>query len=144
MNANYLLTVMRCMLLGLWIPTLAIASTITLDKTLEGITWPTLIIVFALSTMSGATALLQRIDRELRESKDKTLPRPTLFAAAHMLGSWLAGALAFLICEGQDANDWVELGIIIVASFAGAKFIESISEKYLAQWTPKTETKDTP
>jgi len=137
MTIHYLRVVLRCMLVALWLPTIAFASTVTLDKTLEGITLPTLIIVFVLSSLSGATALLQRIDRELRESVTKTLPRPTLFAAAHMLGSWLAGCLAFLLCENQDANDWLELGIIVAASFAGAKFIESISEKYLAQWTPK-------
>jgi len=137
MSIHYSLVVLRCVLLVLWVPTLALASTITLDKTLSGITLPTLIIVFTLSTMSGLTALLQRVDRELRQSVDKKLPRPTLFAAAHIFGSWLAGTLSFLIAEGGDWNDWLELGFIICASFAGAKFIESISEKYLAQWTPK-------
>ena len=143
MTNHYLCVVLRCMLVSLWLPTIAFASTVTLDKTLEGVTLPTLIIVFVLSSLSGATALLQRIDRELRENAAKKLPRPTLFAAAHMLGSWMAGCLAFLLCENQNANDWLELGIIVAASFAGAKFIESISEKYLAQWTPKTE-KDAP
>jgi len=137
-SIHYFRVVLRCMLIGLWVPTIAFASTITLDKTLEGITLPTLVIVFVLSSLSGATALLQRIDRELRESATKTLPRPALFATAHMLGSWLAGCLAFMLAENQDVNDWLELGIIVVASFAGAKFIESISEKYLAHWTPKT------
>ena len=130
------------MLAAMWLPGIALASTVTIAKTLEGMTLTALAIVFVLSTLSGATALIQRIDRELRESVDKKLPRPTLFAAAHMLGSWMAGALAFLIAEGQDVNDWLELGIIIVASFAGAKFIESISEKYLAQWRP--DSKGTP
>ena len=137
MSVHYLLVVLRCLLVALWLPTIAFASTVTLDKTLEGITFPTMVIVFVLSSLSGATALLQRIDRELRESATKTLPRPTLFAAAHMLGSWLAGCLAFILAENQDTNDWLELGIIVVASFAGAKFIESISEKYLAHWSPK-------
>ena len=143
MTALYLRVVLRCMLAAMWAPALAMASTVTISKTLEGMTASTLAIVFVLSTLSGATALIQRIDRELRSGTEKTLPRPTLFAAAHMLGSWMAGTLAFLIAEAQDANDWLELGIIIVASFAGAKFIESISEKYLAQWTPKA-SKDAP
>lgn len=138
MSVHYVRIVLRCMLVGLWLPAIAFASTVTLHKTLEGVTLPTLVIVFVLSSLSGATALLQRIDRELRESVTKKLPRPTLFAAAHMLGSWMAGCLAFLIAESSDTNDWLELGIIVVASFAGAKFIEAISEKYLAQWTPKT------
>lgn len=146
MTTHYLRIVLRCMLISLWVPALAFASTVTLDKTLEGITGLTVVIVFVLSSLSGLTALLQRIDQELRVMKVKELPRPTLFAAAHMMGSWSAGTLAFVICEGQNSNDWLELGIIVVASFAGAKFIESISEKYLAQWTlkPAAETKDAP
>ena len=140
MSTHYLRIVLRSLLISLWIPAIAFASTVTLDQTLHGITLPTLIIIFVLSSLSGATALLQRIDRELRESQNKKLPRPALFAAAHMLGSWMAGCLAFLLCENQNANDWLELGIIVAASFAGAKFIESISEKYLAQWTPKPPT----
>ena len=142
MSLHYLRIVLRCMLIGLWLPAIAFAGTVTLDKTLEGITLATLLIVFVLSSLSGATALLQRIDRELRESLSKTLPRPTLFAGAHMLGSWMAGCLAFLICESSDTNDWLELGVIVVASFAGAKFIEAISEKYLAHWTPKEANKN--
>lgn len=137
MTTNYLRIVLRCLLALLWLPALAFAGTVTLEKTLEGLTVASLAIVFVLSSLSGATALTQRIDRELRDGLVKALPRPMLFVAAHMLGSWLAGTLAFLICEGQDVNDWIELGVIILASFAGAKFIESISEKYLAQWTPK-------
>lgn len=137
MTTTYLRTVLRCLLAALWLPTLAFASSVTLDKTFEGVTLGSAAIVFVLSTLSGATALLQRIDRELRDAVQKKLPRPTLFAAAHMLGSWLAGALMFLISEGQDVNDWLELGLVIVASFAGAKFIESISEKYLENFTTK-------
>lgn len=142
MSVLYIRIVLRCMLLAMWLPALAVAGTVTIEKTFEGMTAVSFMIVFVLSTLSGATALIQRIDRELRESVDKKMPRPTLFAAAHMLGSWLAGTLAFLISEGHDVNDWLELGVIIIASFAGAKFIESISEKYLAAWTPNRTTKD--
>ena len=129
MSLSYLRVAMRCMLIALWMPALAFASSITIDKTLQGITLTTLSVVFVLSSLSGATALLQRIDRELRESKTDQLLRPALFASAHMLGSWLAGCLAFVMAEAADANDWAELSIIICASFAGAKFIESVSEK---------------
>lgn len=136
MNINYLRIVLRCMIAALWLPALAFAGTVTLHETLDGISLTTLGIVFVLSSLSGATALLQRIDRELRASEARALPRPALFASAHMLGSWLAGSLAFIVAEGQDMNDWVELGLIICASFAGAKFIEAASEKYLSRILP--------
>lgn len=137
MNINYLRIVLRCMIAALWLPALAFAGTVTLHQTLNGITLTTLGIVFVLSSLSGATALLQRIDKELRAADAKTLTRPALFASAHMLGSWLAGSLAFILAEGQDVNDWLELCLIICASFAGAKFIESVSERVLNKVMPQ-------
>lgn len=138
MTNHYLLVVLRCLVVALWLPTLAFAGQVTLDKTLEGLTLASFAIVFVLSSLSGATALIHRIDRELRNFEGKPLPRPTLFAAAHMSGSWTAGTLAFLLSEAADIPDWHELGVIIVASFAGAKFIEAVGEKYLSRWTPET------
>ena len=102
-----------------------------------------LIVVIALSTLAGATALVIRIDRELRDKPGVVFERPTLFAVAHMLGSWLAGTLAFILAESQNMNDWGELGFIITASFMGAKFIELVAEKYLIKTLPP-ETKDAP
>lgn len=132
MTVKYLRMVLRILLVLLWAPTLALAaSVVTLQTTLDGVTLPVLSIVVALSTLSGATALLLRIDAELKSSGGGALPRPMLFATAHMCGSWLAGALAFVICEGQDANDWIELAVIIVGAFSGAKFIEFVAEKML-------------
>lgn len=133
MNAYYLRTALRLMLVALWVPTLALAGSITLQTTFEGITLTVVSIVAALSTLSGATALVVRIDKELRSQPDATLPRPWLFVSANMLGSWLAATVAFITGEGQDMNDWTELGFIIVASFIGARFLEMIAEKYLAK-----------
>lgn len=136
MNIDYIRITLRCMMLALWLPAIAFASTVTLSQTLSGVTPSALVIVVLLSSLSGATALLQRIDRELRDTNAATLPRPALFACAHMLGSWLAGSLAFILAEGQNVNDWLELGLIICSSFAGAKFIEAVSEKYLSRILP--------
>lgn len=140
MNTGYLRTILRLLLVGLWTPTLAVAAVaVTLQSTLSDVSGLAVVIVVALSTLSGATALVTRIDRELRDRPDATLPRPWLFASAHMLGSWLAGALAFIIAEGQQFNDWLELGFVIAASFTGAKFIEAIAEKYLAKALPNKD-----
>ncbi|WP_395055178.1 hypothetical protein [Polaromonas sp.] len=132
MNPLYLRIVLRVMLLALWAPSLAIAaSVITLNQTLGEVTFLVVGVVGVLSTLAGATALILRIDKELRDQPAAALPRPYLFASAHMLGSWLAGALAFITAEAQDMNDWSELGLIVVASFSGARFIEVLAEKYL-------------
>lgn len=123
---------LHALLLAMWTPALAMAATmVTMEQTLQGVTLPVVMVVVMLSTLSGATALVLRIDRELRYSPENKLPRPYLFVSAHMLGSWVAGVLAFILGEGQNYNDWLEMALIIVASFLGATFIERVAEKYI-------------
>ena len=138
MTARQIILIMRAMLVLLWVPTSAWAAQITLHQTLDGLTAASLAIVFALSSLSGATALVLRIEKELRASTDGKLPRPWLFASAHMLGSWLASVLALFVGEAQDMNDWLVLGMIVCAGFGGAKFIEMVAEKYLSKILPPT------
>lgn len=88
------------------------------------------LIMTAISTLSGVTALTLRIDAELRKYKDTQLPRPMLFASSHMLGSWLAGILAFALSQHNSFTVWWQIGFVIIASFSGAKFVEKMSELY--------------
>ena len=85
----------------------------------------------AISTLSGVTALTLRVDAELRRVRSKKLPRPILFVSSHMLGSWLAGVLAFAISEHSVFDPWAQISAVIIASFTGAKFVEKISETWL-------------
>jgi VanZ family protein len=89
-----------------------------------------ILVMGAISTLSGVTALTLRIDAELGRHKSKSLPRPILFASSHMLGSWLAGVLSFAISQHLILGIWWQIGFIIVASFTGAKFVERMSELY--------------
>lgn len=138
MNVTYLITALKILVLCLWVPAVAWSAQVTLDETLKGLTALSVTVVMVLSTLSGATALLIRIDKEMRRKPEQELPRPTLFVMAHMLGSWTAGVLAFIISESQNANDWVELGGIVVASFLGAKFVELIAERWLPKVFPES------
>lgn len=106
-----------------------VEALIAIPPALVGITW-------VLSTLAGATALVIRIDRELSAAPDKPLPRPWLFCTAHMLGSWLAGALAFIVGQQQQMDVWLALGVVITFSFTGAKSIEWVAERYLAKVAP--------
>lgn len=130
MNQQYLRAAINALLVVLWMPALAWAGSITLDKTIASVSPMVLVAVMVLSTLAGVTALLLRIQAELKASGGP-LPQPWLFAAAHMSGSWLAGLLAFAIGEAGNMNDWTELIFVIVGSFLGAKFIEKVAEKYL-------------
>lgn len=131
MTTLFLRKVLFGMLAFLWTTTLAFAAGVTLDQTLSGLTWLVAGLVMLLSTLSGASALLWRVDKELRAKAPGTpLERPWLFVSANMVGSWLAGWLAFIMGEAGDINDWAELGGIVMAAFIGARFVEMMAEKY--------------
>lgn len=115
----------------MWMPTVAWAATLTSQEVFSAIDWPVLALAFGLSTLSGATALVWRIDRELRNAPDGKLPRPLLFAASNLLGSWLAGALAWIMAQSQASGVWATLVIVILLSFSGARAIEVLAEKYI-------------
>ena len=115
---------------GMWAPMPALAAVVA--ATGDTLEVPLLLLVLALvvSTLSGATALLMRIDRELSAAPDKPLPRPWLMSTAHMLSAWLAGVAAFLISRANGWDAWTTLGFVLGASFAGAKFLEAMLERF--------------
>lgn len=90
-----------------------------------------MLLALVISSLAGATALLMRIDRELSAAPDKPLLRPWLMCASHMTGAWLAGTLAFIVSRQGAFDVWTTLGFVLAASFANAKFIESMLEKFL-------------
>jgi len=140
LNITYVRYCLHGMLALLWAPSVLAASVLVIDGT---VSVPVALVAIAADgiSLSGATALVQRIDRELRENEGRPLPRPWLFCAAHMLGSWLAGTLAFIASQHPALDVWFKLGMVIVASFAGAKFIEAMTEKYLGGLPGATEAK---
>lgn len=139
MTARLAIQMMKWALFFTW-PTVCLASSVTLTGTIDQLTFGVFLIVFAISTLSGVTALVIRVDRELRDKPGQPLPRPYLFVACHMLPSWLAGLLAFFICESQNIGDWTELIVIALSAFTGSKFIEAAVEQYLK----RTHTKEKP
>jgi len=115
----------------LW-PTSAYAA-VTIMNTLEGLSWGIVGILFFLSSLAGITALVVRLDREIRVT-GKPVTAPILFAAVNMLGAWTAAAFSFFVAEGSGMNDWTELGLILIASFAGARLLEKATDKYLERY----------
>ena len=134
---SYLIRTINAVLLFLWVPTLAFAA-VALERGegVEAISWALAGVALLLSTLSGVTALLWRVERELRSQPDKPLLRPWLFAASHMTCSWLAGALAFSLSEAQNLNEWWEVSAVIAASFAGATFVQAAAERLLSKLLP--------
>lgn len=124
-----IITVIKLLVLLLWPLTLS-AAVITIQDPFQAITGLHVLIMTAISTLSGVTALTLRIDSELRYAKAKNLPRPVLFVSSHMLGSWLAGILAFALAQHNDFTVWWQIGFVITASFSGAKFVEKMADIY--------------
>lgn len=160
----YLLRAFRFVLGLLWLTTAGVAyaaitfastgTTIVLDPT---ITWLSAL----MSTLAGTTALFIRIDKRISEAESDRDPpaldgevagepgrpaplkplRIALFLGMHMLGSWTAGAVGFLMGRAYDWNVWYGLMFIALASFTGATFLERAAEKVLANpLTPPTPT----
>ncbi|MGQ2992783.1 hypothetical protein [Variovorax sp.] len=120
---------------AIWLPLLALpafAAAAQADLA-DPLNIPPVLMVLALviSSLSGATALLMRIDRELSAAPDKPLLRPWLMCASHMAGAWLAGTLAFIVARQTSLDVWTTLGLVLTASFANAKFIESMLERFM-------------
>ena len=100
-----------------------------------GITGIQILVMIIISTLSGLTALTIRLDSELRKHKDNQLPNPSLFVVSHMLGSLLAGILAVALSQHNNFTIWIQISIVIAASFSGAKFVEKVSELYIGKVT---------
>ncbi|HEY8357052.1 MAG TPA: hypothetical protein VIL30_06280 [Ramlibacter sp.] len=116
-------------------PSLVMAATMVIEIE-KGASVSLLVVLLSmvLSTMSGATALLLRIDRELAAAAPGTpLARPWVFCSAHMLGAWMAGTLAFLMMQRAEVDVYSKLVAVLVASFLGAKFIEMVAERFIGK-----------
>ena len=132
----YLRRALRILVLIMWLPMPVWAATVAIAHPFDGIDFPVLALAFGLSTLSGATALVWRLDQELRKSPDGKLPRPWLFAASNILGSWTAGVLAWVGAQSQDSGVWLTLALVIAISFGGARAIEVLAERYINKMTP--------
>lgn len=138
-SAAYLSRALRTLTVIMWLPMPVWAATVataTATHPFDSVDLSVLALAFGLSTLSGATALVWRLDAELRQSPDGKLPRPLLFASANLLGSWTAGALAWIASQSQQSGTWATLAAVIVLSFAGARGIELLAERYLNKIAP--------
>ena len=141
MTVKYLRLCLRMLLILLWAPAVVWAGTVagsTAASSLDSVPLSFVLISTMLSTGSGATALLLRIDKELQGNPGQPLPRPWLFCSAHMGGSWLAGTLGFILGRQQDMDVWLAMGLVIISSFLGAKFIEMVAERWIGKVLPPT------
>lgn len=127
------LTIIKILIICLWPITVSAAVVTGSIDPFTGITGLHVLVMSVISTLSGLTALTIRIDSELRKMKNKQLPRPTLFVSSHMLGSWLAGVLAFALAQHNNFGIWSQIAFVVASSFSGAKFVEKVSELYVGK-----------
>jgi hypothetical protein len=88
------------------------------------------------STLAGAFTLSLRIITELKANFDAGTPEKPLFAPlvtgiSHMCGSWLAGALFFMLGMSWALGVWLLMAQVMVASVGGAKVLEAAVDNWL-------------
>lgn len=135
MRRNYLISALHALVLFIWPPGVVMAASVMREGVAD-VSLALAGVALMLSTLSGITALLWRLERELRAQPSHSLPRPWLLVGSHMACSWLAGALAFALCEAQSLNEWLEVAAVIAASFSGATFVQSAAERLLGKLLP--------
>ena len=107
---------LRCALLFIN-PCVAYAAGVTFDTTFRAVSLLTICMVLILSFVFGLAALLNLL-------KDGTPPRLPAFIAAHMLTALVTGMASFVLCEYYDLNDWLEVGVIMLTSYGGVRFLD--------------------
>lgn len=140
MSNKYLSFVIKLMIAMIWLPTLAFAGVVVTSTPdpLVLLNVPVVVVVvnIVFATLAGATTLAIRINTQLTSTPNQALPNPGLFCLAHMMGSWLAGIFMFLITQAQQTGLWMGFGLVLLASFSGAKFLEKAVEKLLPMSGP--------
>ncbi|MES2909844.1 MAG: hypothetical protein V4718_00560 [Pseudomonadota bacterium] len=129
-----------------WMPTAGLAAVVAQlgpDSEFVNVTLLVVLVNLGFSTLAGATTLAIRINGQLLKNPEKPLPKPWLFCAAHMLGSWCAGSFFFMLGQHQHVGFWMCLGWVLLASFAGAKVLELAVERYLPM-RPTLPTEERP
>jgi hypothetical protein len=136
MKLEYVAKFLHVLLAVLWPP--AVIASVAMIEIDASVRVPVVLLCLGiiLCNLSGLTSLALRIDKELRADPGKPLQNPKLLCGAHMLGSWLAGTLAFMVGMQQKFDVWMTLIVVVVASFMGAKFIELMADRYLAGIKP--------
>lgn len=120
------------MLAFVWTPALATAAVVVASgDSMFNVHPAVLVLTGVFSTLSGATTLAIRINKELDSAPGKKLPRPWLYCAAHMLGSWSMGAFVFLMNEHFAVDVWLSFANVLLGSFAGAAGLEQVAHRWL-------------
>lgn len=131
MTIRYILRCLWGLLAFMWLPTIAFAGAIAAG--IDALNVPILLLVLSvlLSTLAGATTLAIKLSAALIAAPDEPLPYAWLTCLAHMLGSWTAGTLLFLINQHLGTAVWLGLAWVLGASFGGAKTVELVVQKYM-------------
>lgn len=136
----YLTRIIQAVVLAMWAPAAAFAAVLAAtgaETSPLNVPAALLVATVLFSTLMGATTLAHRLITELRANPDKPLVYPGLYSVAHMLGSWSAGSMCFVVAMSQQAGVWTVLGAVMAGSFGGAKTLEFMAERWLPTVAPK-------
>lgn len=131
LEAMTLFKLIRAFLIALW--PVSILAAPAMQQSFDSIPFVAWCVVVFNSTLGGLTALMLRINAQINASVDEsaTPPKPIknlpVLVASQMLCSWSAGAAFFFFGLHWEWPLIPVAGAIVVASFGGAKTIESLA-----------------
>lgn len=117
---------LRVLLLILWPPSVLASGLVTLDQTIQDVRVGVWVIIMVLSTMGGLTSLLHRLKSDIPD-------RLFTYVLSHMLMAWFVGGTAFFLMENINTPDLLEIPMIAVVSYSGARLMDSVTEK-VSKW----------
>ena len=131
MSSTQIRWLIKFFLIALWTPTIAIAATASsIEQTLSNVSLISWTLIAFLSLASGMTARLLRIDKILKKNPDAIIRFTFTNLFADMSSSLMSGILMFFFCESTNTGGFKELGLIVVAAYGGARFIEYWVNKF--------------
>lgn len=114
------LLALKIFLYILW-PVSAVAATVSLGSSVETISVVSVCVTLMMSSLSGLTALLHQMRKDLMETGE--IKHLGLYVTSKMLGSNVAGLLTLFFTEkSMDPN--YQVASIIVAAFGGTVVLE--------------------
>lgn len=137
MSAMRLFYTIKAFILCMWPATLFAAPALQQSfESIPGIAW---LVASALSTLGGVTALMYRLQMQLEQPDPPRPVRLWVLVSSQMLCSWLAGSIFFLLGLHWEWPLFLLGASVAVASFGGAKSIESVANWLISSKLPQSD-----
>lgn len=118
-------------------PVSAYAATLTFGQQLVQTQLLDILMTVILSTVMGATALVNSMAEEYRANKGEPIPQLGLFITSRMLSSNAAGLVMYFTQQALGIGTDYRAGYIMLAAFGGNWFIQRLLQFVANKYMPE-------